>query len=143
MRRINEIIVHCTATPAGREVTVADVRRWHKARGFADIGYHYLIYLDGSVHEGRPLEQIGAHCVGHNQHSIGVCYVGGLKSPSGAQPSGSFVPGDTRTPEQKRSLLALLSELKQRFPEATIHGHREFANKACPCFDARGEYKDL
>ena len=143
MRRINEIIIHCTATSAGREVTVADVRRWHKARGFADIGYHYLIYLDGSVHEGRPLEQIGAHCVGHNQHSIGVCYVGGLKSSSGAKGSGSFVPGDTRTPEQKRSLFVLLSELKQRFPDASIHGHREFANKACPCFDAREEYKNL
>ena len=142
MRSITEIIVHCTATPAGRETTVADVRRWHKARGFTDIGYHYLIYLDGSVHEGRSIEKVGAHCLGHNSHSIGVCYVGGLRSSSGSSGS-KLVSADTRTEAQKLSLLSLLSELKQRFPEATIHGHREFANKACPCFDANAEYRDL
>ena len=137
MRSITEIIIHCTATPAGRETTVADVRRWHKARGFADIGYHYLIYLDGSVHEGRSIETVGAHCRGHNAHSIGVCYVGGLTEGGGG------IPCDTRTPEQRDALLSLLKELKDKFPNATIHGHREFANKACPCFDANVEYRDL
>lgn len=76
MRKIDDIIIHCTATAEGRDVSVADIRRWHKARGFVDVGYHYVVYLDGSVHEGRPLAQVGAHCRGHNAHSVGVCYVG-------------------------------------------------------------------
>jgi len=136
MRSINEIIVHCADTPEGRDNTVADITRWHKDRGFATIGYHYVIYRDGSIHEGRPLEQIGAHCVGHNKHSIGVCYIGGCASDG-------KTPKDTRTPEQKEALLALLRRLKARFPNATIHGHREFAAKACPSFDAFREYKQL
>ncbi len=136
MRSINEIIVHCAATREGRDFTVEDITRWHKARGFATIGYHYVIYRDGSIHEGRPLEQIGAHCVGHNKHSIGICYIGGCASDG-------KTPKDTRTPEQKEALLSLLRRLKARFPNATIHGHREFAAKACPSFDAFREYKQL
>ena len=136
MRKINEIIVHCAATREGRDFTVEDITRWHKARGFATIGYHYVIYRDGSIHEGRPLEQIGAHCVGHNKHSIGICYIGGCASDG-------KTPKDTRTPEQKEALLALLRRLKTRFPNATIHGHRDFAAKACPSFDAFREYRQL
>ena len=136
MRKINEIIVHCAATREGRDFTVEDITRWHKARGFATIGYHYVIYHDGSIHEGRPLEQIGAHCVGHNKHSIGICYIGGCASDG-------KTPKDTRTPEQKEALLALLRHLKARFPNATIHGHREFAAKACPSYDAFREYRQL
>lgn len=136
MRKINEIIVHCAATREGRDFTVEDITRWHKARGFATIGYHYVIYRDGSIHEGRPLEQIGAHCVGHNKHSIGVCYIGGCASDG-------KTPKDTRTPEQKEALLALLRRLKARFPNATIHGHRDFAAKACPSYDAFREYRQL
>ena len=136
MRKINEIIVHCAATREGRDFTVEDITRWHKARGFATIGYHYVIYRDGSIHEGRPLEQIGAHCVGHNKHSIGICYIGGCASDG-------KTPKDTRTPEQKEALLALLRHLKARFPNATIHGHRDFAAKACPSFDAFREYRQL
>ncbi len=136
MRKINEIIVHCAATREGRDFTVEDITRWHKARGFATIGYHYVIYRDGSIHEGRPLEQIGAHCVGHNKHSIGICYIGGCASDG-------KTPKDTRTPEQKEALLSLLRRLKARFPNATIHGHRDFAAKACPSFDAFREYRQL
>ena len=136
MRKINEIIVHCAATREGRDFTVEDITRWHKARGFATIGYHYVIYRDGSIHEGRPLEQIGAHCVGHNKHSIGICYIGGCASDG-------KTPKDTRTPEQKEALLSLLRRLKARFPNATIHGHRDFAAKACPSFDAFREYSGL
>ena len=136
MRKINEIIVHCAATREGRDFTVEDITRWHKARGFATIGYHYVIYRDGSIHEGRPLEQIGAHCVGHNKHSIGICYIGGCASDG-------KTPKDTRTPEQKEALLSLLRRLKARFPNATIHGHRDFAAKACPSFDARSEFRSL
>lgn len=136
MRKINEIIVHCAATREGRDFTVEDITRWHKARGFATIGYHYVIYRDGSIHEGRPLEQIGAHCVGHNKHSIGICYIGGCASDG-------KTPKDTRTPEQKEALLSLLKRLKARFPNASIHGHRDFAAKACPSYDALREYRQL
>ncbi len=128
MRHIDKIIVHCTATPAGRAVTVADVDRWHRQRGFKSIGYHYLVYLDGSVHPGRPESMAGAHCKGHNTSSIGVCYVGGLAKDG-------KTPADTRTEAQRRALRELVGRLVGRYPGATVHGHREFAAKACPCFD--------
>jgi N-acetylmuramoyl-L-alanine amidase len=131
MRKIEKIIVHCTATPEGRDVSVADVTRWHRARGFRTIGYHYLIGLDGKVYSGRPLEQVGAHCVGQNAKSVGVCYVGGCDK--------QMHPKDTRTAAQRESLRQLVSELKARFPGATLHGHREFAAKACPSFDVKRE----
>jgi N-acetylmuramoyl-L-alanine amidase len=136
MRKITKLIVHCTATPEGRPTSVAQVDAWHRARGFAGIGYHYLIGLNGERWTGRPIERPGAHAAGHNENSIGVCYVGGL-APDGK------TPRDTRTEAQRRALLDLLRELKQRFPAATIHGHREFAAKACPCFDARKEYENI
>lgn len=135
-RTIKEIIVHCSATREGQNVSVNQIRQWHRARNFAEIGYHFVVYLDGSVHPGRPLDNVGAHCTGHNTYSIGVCYVGGLASDG-------KTAKDTRTPEQKTALRKLLKELKGEYPRATIHGHREFANKACPCFDAKKEYSKL
>ena len=135
MRLISKIIVHCTATKEGQTVTAADVTKWHKQRGFNTIGYHFLIGLNGEIWEGRPIEQAGAHAEGHNANSIGICYVGGLDA--------NLKPKDTRTAAQKESLLNLIKELKQKYPTATVHGHREFANKACPCFDAKNEYKNL
>ena len=136
MRTINEIIVHCTATPEGKDYTVDDITRWHKERGFKSIGYHYVVYRDGSVHEGRPLAEVGAHCKGHNAHSIGVCYVGGLTA-DGRKAK------DTRTLEQKEALVLLLVRLKTQFPMAMIHGHRDFAAKECPSFDATMEYAGI
>lgn len=136
MRKINKIIIHCSATPEGRDNTIEDVERWHKARGWKGIGYHYVIHLDGSVHQGRSEDEIGAHCSGENSNSIGICYIGGLAKDCST-------PKDTRTEAQKQSLLELLKELKKRYPNATIHGHSEFAAKACPCFDAKTEYKYL
>jgi len=130
MRTINEIIIHCSATPEGRNVTVEDIDKWHKQRGFRCIGYHYVIYLDGSIHAGRPESQIGAHCLGHNAHSIGVCYIGGVAKDG-------KTPKDTRTAAQKESLIKLIKDLKKKYPKATIHGHREYANKACPSFDVQ------
>lgn len=126
MRKIDKIILHCTATPEGREVTVADVTAWHKERGFRTIGYHYLVYLDGTVVSGRREEEIGAHCLGQNAGSIGVCYVGGLDSRG--------KPKDTRTAAQRVALRNLVEGLQRRYPHATLHGHNEFAAKACPCF---------
>ena len=136
MRKINKLIVHCSATPEGREVTVEEIDKWHKIRGFRKIGYHYVIYLDGSIHKGRDEKEIGAHCIGYNANSIGICYVGGVLKDG-------KTPKDTRTDVQKQSLIKLLRELKAKYPDATIHGHREFAAKACPCFDAKNEYKNI
>ena len=136
MRAINKIIVHCSATPEGRVVTVEDIDKWHKQRGFNKIGYHYVIYLDGTIHFGRKEEEIGAHCLGYNTNSIGVCYIGGLAKDG-------KTPKDTRTGAQKEALLTILKKLKARYPKASIHGHREFATKDCPCFDAKTEYKNL
>lgn len=136
MRKINEIIVHCTATPEGKNFKAADIDRWHKQRGWDEIGYHHVVDLDGTVEPGRPESKQGAHCLGHNANSIGVVYVGGLASDG-------KTPKDTRTPQQKAALVKLLTELKQRYPGATIHGHRDFAAKACPSFDATTEYKNI
>lgn len=134
-RSINLIVVHCTATVEGKDYSVAEIRKWHLKRGFSDIGYHYLIGINGKIHEGRNVNISGAHTAGYNAHSIGVCYVGGLDKNHNAK--------DTRTQAQKDSLLRLLKKLKELYPKATIHGHREYANKACPCFDAKNEYKSI
>ena len=135
-RRIDKIIVHCSATPEGKDYSVDTIRKWHLQRGFSDIGYHYIIYRDGSIHTGRDESVIGAHCKGHNSNSIGVCYIGGVAADG-------KTPKDTRTSEQKQSLLKLLKELKAKYPKASIHGHRDFANKACPSFDATKEYSSI
>lgn len=133
MRRITEIIIHCSATPEGKDFTVDDIRRWHLARKFADIGYHYVIYRDGSVHKGRGENIAGAHCLGHNAHSIGICYIGGVAKDG-------KTPKDTRTPQQRTALRQLVNQLKFYYPHATVHGHNEFSSKACPSFNVQ---KDL
>ena len=141
-RRINEIIIHCTATPEYKHYTVSDIRKWHTTpiskggRGWSDIGYHYIVYLDGTVMEGRDVDIAGAHCVGHNSHSIGVCYVGGIDRDTKEAK-------DTRTELQKNALLNLLMDLKKLYKNVSIYGHRDFANKACPSFDATKEYRRL
>lgn len=126
MRTISEIIIHCSATVEGKNFSVKDIDRWHKQRGFKMVGYHFVIRLDGTIEQGRPLEMIGAHCTGHNAHSIGICYIGGLDK--------SGKPKDTRTQVQKDVLWSLVKNLQKKYPGATLHGHNEFANKACPCF---------
>ena len=136
MRKINEIIVHCAATPEGKNFKAADIDRWHRERKMKCIGYHYVVDLDGTVEPGRPESEIGAHCLGHNQYSIGVCYVAGLAEDG-------KTPKDTRTATQKEALLALLKKLRAKYPKASSHGHREFAAKACPSFDATTEYKNI
>ena len=134
MRVINKIIVHCTATKEGQDFDIEDVRNWHvEGNGWRDVGYHYVVKLDGTIQLGRPLEVAGAHCKGHNEDSIGVCYVGGL--------DGFGEPCDTRTTEQVDSLGALIYTLVHTFPGSEVYGHRDFANKACPSFDARKEYQ--
>ena len=136
MRKINKIILHCTATPEGRLTSVKDIRSWHKARGFSDIGYHYIVHIDGSISKGRPEEKQGAHVKGHNKDSIGIAYVGGIDK-------NTFQPLDTRTEKQKSSLHEIIMNLMKDYPDATLHGHNEFSSKACPSFDVSKEYENI
>ena len=141
MRTINKIIVHCSATQEGKDLDAAEINKWHLKRGWGGIGYHYVVLLDGVIEYGRSIYKQGAHVKGENEGSIGICYIGGVESKRGS--NGKWIAKDTRTPEQKESLLLLLKTLKKMHPEATIHGHNEFAAKSCPCFDAKKEYCDI
>jgi N-acetylmuramoyl-L-alanine amidase len=136
MRTINEIIVHCTATPAFIDYSAADIDRWHRDRGWKCCGYHFVVRLDGTVEIGRPLSMVGAHCKGHNANSIGICYVGGCDK--------NGLPADTRTDAQRIALRAVIRTLVASFPTIkAIVGHRDHAQRDCPCFDARAEYKAM
>lgn len=147
MRKINLIVIHCTATKPDHNVTVESIRRYHKSLGWSDIGYHYLVYPDGSIHDGRPEEKAGAHAAGYNAHSIGIAYVGGLNKFGKAE--------DTRTYAQKIALKQLVAELLLVYPGSRVCGHRDLSPdkngdgmiepweyiKMCPCFNATEEYK--
>tara|TARA_R110000764_G_scaffold17717_6_gene48515 strand:- start:535 stop:954 length:420 start_codon:yes stop_codon:yes gene_type:complete len=133
LRSISKIIIHCSATPEDRKVTVGDLMKWHvEERGWSDIGYHFFIDLEGEIHECRPLERTGAHTKGNNFDSIGVCYAGGLNK--------EMNPKDTRNDKQKESLQDLLCQLKGLYPKSVVYGHNNFSSKACPSFDAKEEY---
>ena len=136
MRNINKIIVHCSATPEGRDVSVDTIRKWHvEDNGWSDIGSPWIIPLSGSIEKGRPESKPGAHAKGFNKNSVGVCYIGGVDK--------DLNPKDTRTKGQKETLKCLLEDLKDRYPNAEIIGHRNVSSKACPSFDAKSEYKEL
>ena len=146
MRAVNKIVIHCSATPAGRNVSAATIDGWHRKRGFNQIGYHYVIALDGKIEAGRPVNVMGAHVGGGgNRASIGIAYIGGVDANLKAK--------DTRTEAQKKSLIKIIKILKNIYPDASIHGHRDYSKdkdgdgveahefmKACPCFDAEVEY---
>lgn len=137
-RPFDTIIIHCTATRAGRDFHVGDMRVWHQQRGWADIGYHYLITLDGTIEAGRDIDLVGSHCHGHNIGSVGICYVGGLDADG--------KPADTRTQAQRKALARLiwrltLEAMNHGWSVPKVRGHRDFNHtKECPCFDARSEY---
>ena len=138
-RTITDIIIHCTATPEGKDYTVDDIRNWHKSQGWSDIGYHYVVRRNGHVEPGRDVDLIGAHCDGHNAHSIGIVYVGGMDRQMKN-------PTDTRTLAQKAALLSLLCEMRKTYgPKVRIVGHRDYdtKGKACPSFDAKTEYAKI
>ena len=132
MRKIDRIIIHCSATSPSQDFSAADINRWHKARGWSGIGYHYVIKLDGTIEKGRPVERAGAHAFGYNKRSIGLCYIGGVDEDGN--------PKDTRTPEQLRAMNIFVAMLKDDYKGATVHGHNEFSSKACPSFNVREEY---
>lgn len=128
MRKIKQIIIHCSDSKVSSGHDIHDIRSWHREKGFNDVGYHYVILPDGTVQTGRPLDVMGAHCQGRNAESIGICYIGG-KDEQGNH-------ADTRTAEQREILRLLVKQLKERFPGVTVHGHREFnRQRDCPCFD--------
>tara|TARA_R110001599_G_scaffold38752_2_gene118686 strand:- start:140 stop:577 length:438 start_codon:yes stop_codon:yes gene_type:complete len=134
MREINKIIIHCSATRECQDISTETIRGWHvNERGWSDIGYHYIILIDGTIDEGRALEIQGAHVRGLNKNSIGICYVGGCDS--------KMNPKDTRTPEQIKSMNQLVSKLKEKY-NASVHGHNEFSSKACPAFNVKKEYNE-
>ena len=131
MRNITEIIIHCAATKPSMDVGVKEIRDWHvNGNGWADIGYHYVIRRDGTLELGRPISKAGAHTTGHNTNSIGICLVGGVKE-DGKTPESNF------TDAQWATLETVVKEQAERYPNATIHGHNEFAAKACPSFDVQ------
>tara|TARA_R100001086_G_scaffold244859_1_gene175097 strand:- start:821 stop:1351 length:531 start_codon:yes stop_codon:yes gene_type:complete len=140
MRKINKLIIHCSATREGEDIDAATIKRWHLRRGWKDIGYHFIIRLDGTIELGRMIDVVGSHTKGENTNSIGICYIGGVEN---FRTDGEYKAKDTRTEKQKASIITLLRALKLIYKDASIHGHREFANKACPSFDAAKEYKNL
>ena len=138
MRKINEIIVHCTATRPewmsdnSTAAKVKEVTKWHLDRGWSDCGYHYLIDLDGTTAEARPVEKAGAHAKGHNAHSIGISLFGG----HGGDQDDKFA--ENFTPEQDRALRRLIAQLRMEYPAIkTIRGHNEVSAKMCPCFQVQ------
>lgn len=136
-RRIDKIILHCSATPEGEDFSVESIRQIHLNRGFTDIGYHWYIGRDGKIYKGRDESKVGAHTTGYNSHSIGVCYCGGCPPRSVKDWDRKWK--DTRTPAQRAAIIKLCKELKGRYPGATLHGHNEFANKACPSFIVKND----
>lgn len=143
MRKIDSIIIHCSATKAGMDFSVEDVDRWHRDRGMDGVGYHYVIRLDGSVEKGRSEEQVGAHCLKWNGRSVGICYIGGLDAAGQS--------ADTRTDMQKKAMRQLIEDLRRRYRIVAVMGHRDTSPdlngdgviepnefiKWCPCFDVR------
>lgn len=131
------ITIHCTDTPEGRHVTVADIDKWHKERGWFGIGYHFVIYLDGSIHVGRSENKMGAHVSSYNRGNLGIVYVGGCDK--------NMKPKDTRTMAQKYALEKFLKLKRMQYPKAIIQGHCDFpgVTKVCPSFDAKTEYKHI
>lgn len=135
MRDINQIVIHCSATPPDMDVGRTEINEWHVQRGFGSIGYHVVIRRNGDIEAGRPIHQPGAHAKGHNANSIGICLVGGVERDGSA-----MVPTDNFTPQQYESLEIMVTGLCYAFsldPKEAVLGHRDLPNvtKACPCFD--------
>jgi len=137
MREIKRIIIHCSATPEGRDVTVDDIRRWHvDGNKWSDIGYHYVVDIHGCISGGRAIDKPGAHVKGHNKDSVGVCYIGGMDT--------DMKPKDTMTEEQEHAIRELIYALRMVTDnDISLHGHNEFSSKACPSFKVSEKFKDI
>jgi N-acetylmuramoyl-L-alanine amidase len=135
VRELKRIILHCTATREGEQLDVSQIDKWHRDRGWSEIGYHYVLYTDGTIATGRDIRKKGAHVKGHNHDSVGVAYVGGLDN--------NLVPQDTMTMQQEMAFLHLVNSLRVVFGDLSVHGHNEFSSKACPSFNVQEKYKFL
>ena len=155
MRTITRIILHCSASVAGVNLSGNDIKCMHcnpvrlGGRGWRNPGYHYVVRLDGSLDQILDVTHVANGVKGYNQESIHICYVGGLRPhpipPEGGRLKsvGGPIPANTMTPQQRASIVRLLTDLHDRFPEATLHGHNEFAAKACPCFKVKEEFPEF
>lgn len=133
MRKIDRIVVHCAATTPDMDVGVKEIREWHLKRGFADVGYHYVIRRDGSIEKGRPDNIAGAHVEGYNRFSLGVCLVGGCR-----REGGKLVTENNFTPYQMDVLAELLKQLQGKYGQVEICGHRDLnKGKDCPSFSVK------
>lgn len=132
MRPLSKIILHCSATNPEQRVNAAIIDGWHKSRGWRGIGYHFVILPDGTIESGRPLDEVGAHCKGHNQASVGICYVGGLNF--------EMEPEDTMTGNQDLAFISLVRSIRMLFGWMPVHGHNEFSSKACPSFNVQDKF---
>ena len=132
------IIIHCSATREGQDIKAKTIKQWHRARGFADIGYHYIIDLDGTIEKGRDESLVGAHCIGKNAISIGICYIGGCDK--------NLKPKDTRTDAQKKAMKTLVHQLMEKYniPLNNVYGHYQFCSyKECPSVKIEQLREDL
>lgn len=127
-RKIDMLIIHCSATKPTMDIGVKEIRKWHvEGNGWQDIGYHDVIRRNGNTERGRPYEIAGAHVAGKNSYSIGVCLVGGVDD--NMKPDANF------TDKQWKTLAQYVRAFKAEYPRATIHGHNEFSSKDCPSFN--------
>jgi N-acetylmuramoyl-L-alanine amidase len=140
-------IMHVSATKMSQDFTFEDCKRYHISKGWSDIGYHFYIEKDGSIHKGRPLARNGAHVRGFNKGTIGICTEGGLNEQG--------APSDTMNEMQRLSVEGLLLTLKEGNPKMKVAGHRDYSpdlngngkiepfefSKACPCYDAQIRFK--
>lgn len=136
MRAIDTIILHCSATEQGKEFNTEDIREWHLGRGWKDVGYHFVILLDGTIEIGRPVHQVGSHVKGQNQNSIGVCYIGGLVKGKAK---------DTMTDLQASSFLFLVKAIRTIYGnEIMVSGHNEYdSKKECPSFIVKEKFPNI
>lgn len=135
MRELKYIVLHCSATPVTMDVGAAEIRKWHKGKGWKDIGYHFVIKLSGKLEYGRPLQQIGSHVLGYNRASVGICYVGGMEDKKAK---------DTMNPKQEKTFRDLVATLRNRFGPLEVWGHNDFTDaKACPSFKVGEKFADL
>ena len=136
-RTIDEVILHCSATREGQDISTDTIRKWHvEGRGWSDIGYHFVIRLDGTLDVGRPLHRAGAHVKGRNKTTIGVCYIGGVERDG-------KTPKDTMNRGQEATFRNLMTTLRACFGDLSLHGHNEYSAKACPSFDVQEKFKDI
>jgi len=128
MRKITEIIIHCSFTKSTQDFRAVDIRKWHiQDNGWSDIGYNDVICRDGLIESGRPHEIPGAHAKNHNSNSIGICLVGGMDKEG--KPIFNF------TQAQMLALIAYVNGLKKKYPKAKVIGHNQVSTKDCPCFN--------